>query len=253
KSFNPAPPPPASSSTAFPVSLSSSLRQSDSSSRAPAPGGSRVRIGDQGQLVAQGGGSFFNYLPQDEAVAAGLGPEDGGLDPVESQGVVDLLNRALARLLKLSPRLFWREVASDASLHDFLDSFLQFRSRWYDFPFHGVKCIVAGVVVGEIELCRRVFMVLYRISSHRDPGARAADSLSQKDHEGGLLLLFFYANMLFISFFLKKEHRINDCPHGLFTFHFPLRFWISIQILCVEVFVYIVVGVCAKHTYFVVC
>lgn len=58
---------------------------------------------------AQGGGSFVDYLPQDEAVAAGLGPEDGGLDPVESQGVVDLLNRELARLLKLSPRLFWRE------------------------------------------------------------------------------------------------------------------------------------------------
>ncbi|KAG5412553.1 hypothetical protein IGI04_000120, partial [Brassica rapa subsp. trilocularis] len=172
-----APPPPASSSTAFPVSLSSSLRQSDSSSRAPAPGGSRVRIGDQGHLVAQGGGSFFNYLPQDEAVAA--------------------------------------------------DSF--------------GSCELRGLYVG----CGR--------SSRRDPGARAADSLSQKDHEGGLLLLFFYANMLFISFFLKKEHRINDCPHGLFTFHFPLRFWISIQILCVEVFVYIVVGVCAKHTYFVVC
>ncbi|KAJ0233764.1 Ubiquitin system component Cue protein [Hirschfeldia incana] len=172
--------------SAFPVSLSSSLRQSDSSSyRAPAPvgGSGRVRIGDQGQFVAQGGGSFVNYLPQDEAVAAGLGPEEGGLDPVESQGVVDLLNRELARLLKLNPRLFWREVASDASLHGFLDSFLQFRSRWYDFPFHGVKGVVAGVIVGEIELCRRVFMVLFRISSHRDPGARAADSLSQKDHE----------------------------------------------------------------------
>ncbi|KAF8084081.1 hypothetical protein N665_0734s0008 [Sinapis alba] len=186
KPFNPTPP--TSSSTAFPVSLSSSLRQSDSSSRGSAPGGSRVRIGDQGQFVssktpAQGGGSFVNYLPQDEAVAAGLGPEDGGLDPVESQGVVDLLNRELARLLKLNPRQFWREVASDASLLDFLDSFLQFRSRWYDFPFHGVKGIVAGVIVGEVELCRRVFMVLYRISSHRDPGARAADSLSQKDHE----------------------------------------------------------------------
>lgn len=52
----------------------------------------------------------MNYLPQDEAVAAGLGSEDGGgLDPVESQGVVDLLNRELARLLKLNPRLFWRE------------------------------------------------------------------------------------------------------------------------------------------------
>jgi activating signal cointegrator complex subunit 2 len=88
-------------------------------------------------------------------------------------------------------------------LHDFLDSFLQFRSRWYDFPFHGVKGIVAGVIVGELELCRRVFMVLYRISSNRDPGAKAADSLSQKDHEGGLLL-FVYSNpiqlLLLISF-----------------------------------------------------
>ncbi|AAF24949.1 T22C5.20 [Arabidopsis thaliana] len=148
-------PTPTSNSTPFPVSLSSSLRQSDSSgasSRVSASGGSRVRIGDQGQLVsskspAQGGGSFVNYLPQDEAVAAGLGPDDGGLDPVESQGVVDLLNRELTRLLKLNPRDFWREVASDASLHDFLDSFLQFRSRWYDFPFHGVKDRPIGIPV----------------------------------------------------------------------------------------------------------
>ncbi|KAL1217200.1 hypothetical protein V5N11_021788 [Cardamine amara subsp. amara] len=182
-------PTPTSNSTPFPVSLSSSLRQSDSSTTATsrfssASDGSRVRMGDQGQLIpAQGGGNFVNYLPQDEAVAAGLGADDGGLDPVESQGVVDLLNRELTRLLKLNPREFWKQVASDASLHDFLDSFLQFRSRWYDFPFHGVKGIVAGVIVGEIELCRRVIMVLYRISSNRDPGARAADSLTQKDHE----------------------------------------------------------------------
>uniref|UniRef100_A0A1J3D217 Activating signal cointegrator 1 complex subunit 2 n=1 Tax=Noccaea caerulescens TaxID=107243 RepID=A0A1J3D217_NOCCA len=185
------PTPTSSTSTRFPVSLSSSLRQSDSSTATPrgsTPGGSRVRMGDQGQWVpskspAQGGGSFVNYLPQDEAIAAGLGTEDGGLDPVESQGVVDLLNRELTRMLKLNPREFWREVASDGSLHGFLDSFLQFRSRWYDFPFHGVKGIVAGVIVGEHELCRRIFMVLYRISSNRDPGARAADSLSQKNHE----------------------------------------------------------------------
>lgn len=103
-----------SNSTPFPVSLSSSLRQSDSataSSRVSAPGVSRVRMGDQGQLVSSKSpaGSFVNYLPQDEAVAAGLGPEDGGLDPVESQGVVDLLNRELTRLLKLNPIDFWRE------------------------------------------------------------------------------------------------------------------------------------------------
>lgn len=54
-------------------------------------------------------------------------------------------------------------VAADTSLHAFLDSFLQFRSRWYDFPHRGVKGILAGVIVGEIDLSRRVFMVLYRM------------------------------------------------------------------------------------------
>lgn len=54
-------------------------------------------------------------------------------------------------------------MASDVSLHDFLDSFLKFRSRWYDSPHRGVKGIVAGVIVGELDLCRRVFMVLYRM------------------------------------------------------------------------------------------
>lgn len=79
-------------------------------SRVSASGGSRVKMGDHGQLVpAQGGGNFVNYLPQDEAVAVGLGADDGGLDPVESQGVVDLLNRELTRLLKLNPREFWRQ------------------------------------------------------------------------------------------------------------------------------------------------
>ncbi|XWS25525.1 hypothetical protein CRYUN_Cryun27aG0075400 [Craigia yunnanensis] len=161
-----------------------------SSSRS-APSGStssRVRMGENGDWVPNRGtpstpdGNFVNYLPQDEAVAAGLGAEEGGLDPVESQRVVDLLNRELSRLLKLSPREFWKQVAANTSLHQFLDSFLQFRRRWYDFPHRGVKGIVAGVIVGEFELSRRVFMVLYRISSNRDPGARAADSLSANDH-----------------------------------------------------------------------
>lgn len=124
----------------------------------------------------------MNYLPQDEAVAAGLGFEEGGLDAVESQRVVDLLNRECSCLLKLNSREFWREVASDASLHTFLESFLKFRSRWYDFPYRGAKAIVAGVIVGEHELNRRVFMILYRMSSNRDPGAKASDSLSAKDH-----------------------------------------------------------------------
>lgn len=72
---------------------------------------SRVRMGDKGEWVSNKahGGNFVNYLPQDEAVASGLGADEGGLDPVESQRVVDLLNRELSRLLKLSPREFWTE------------------------------------------------------------------------------------------------------------------------------------------------
>ncbi|XAR48419.1 hypothetical protein NMG60_11031240 [Bertholletia excelsa] len=155
--------------------LSNSLRQS-LSHQSDAPAASTSTAGEVH------GGKFVNYLPQDEAVASGLGADEGGLDPVESQRVVDHLNRELSSLLKLSPRDFWREVASDSSLHKFLESFLQFRSRWYDFPYRGVKGIVAGLIVGEFELSRRVFMVLYRISSNRDPGAKAANSLSLKDH-----------------------------------------------------------------------
>ncbi|XP_023535224.1 activating signal cointegrator 1 complex subunit 2-like [Cucurbita pepo subsp. pepo] len=176
-------------------SLSTSLRQSlpkpsDSAavSSSATPSMSRIQMGANGDWVSSRatGGSFVNYLPQDEAVATGLRAEEGALDPMESQRVVDLLNRELSRLLKLSAKEFWTEVARDTSLHEFLDSFLKFRSRWYDFPHRGANGIVAGVIVGECELSRRVFMVLYRMSSNRDPGARAADSLSLKDH--GVLL-----------------------------------------------------------------
>ncbi|KAL8492115.1 hypothetical protein ACS0TY_023659 [Phlomoides rotata] len=172
-----------------PQTLSNSLRSTSPGATttldAAVASSSRVRMGGDGEWVkkASTSGNFVIYLPQDEAVAAGLGPEEGGLDPVESQRVVDLLNRELSRLLKLNPRDFWREVATDDSLNAFLESFLKFRNRWYDFPHRGARGKVAGVIVGEFELCRRVFMILYRLSSNRDPGARAADTLSAKDHE----------------------------------------------------------------------
>ncbi|XP_024196117.1 cyclin-dependent kinase G-2 [Rosa chinensis] len=77
--------------------LSASLRQSlsqpsnveVSSAAASAPpesssSSSRVRMGERGEWVSTKG-NFVNYLPQDEAVAAGLGVDEGGLDAVESQ------------------------------------------------------------------------------------------------------------------------------------------------------------------------
>ncbi|KAK8937683.1 hypothetical protein KSP40_PGU009989 [Platanthera guangdongensis] len=42
--------------------------------------------------------------------------------------------------------------------------------------------MVAGIIVEEVDLCRRVFVVLYRISSNREPGVRASDCLSVNDH-----------------------------------------------------------------------
>ncbi|KAI3958937.1 hypothetical protein MKX01_023613 [Papaver californicum] len=172
-------------------SSSSSSSFSSASAAASSTSNSRVRIRDNGKdwvskQSSGAGGNYVIYLPPDEAVASGLGAEHGALDPVESQRVVDLLNRELSRLLKSNPRDFWKEVASDTSLHEFLDSFLKFRNRWYDFQHHGAKGIMAGVIVGEFELSRRVFMVLYRISSNRDPGALSSDSLSTKEH-GALL------------------------------------------------------------------
>lgn len=96
--------------------LSNSLRAatntvSGGGGDAAAASTSRIRMGENGEWVNKKspGGNFVIYLPQDEAVAAGLGPEEGGLDPVEAQRIVDLLNRELSRLLKLHPRDFWRE------------------------------------------------------------------------------------------------------------------------------------------------
>uniref|UniRef100_A0A0A9DH47 Uncharacterized protein n=1 Tax=Arundo donax TaxID=35708 RepID=A0A0A9DH47_ARUDO len=171
-------PAPAAPKPSPPSSLTAALRSSAASSSAS---------GVSGSSTSGGGGAaadrFVAYLPHDEAVAAGL----GGLDAQESQAVVDLLNDALAALLSAKPREFWRQVAQNASLHDFLDSYLQFRHRWYDLPHRGPKGTVAGLVVGELELCRRVFMVLYRISSNKDPGAGRGESLSMKEHTALLL------------------------------------------------------------------
>ncbi|KAM1106505.1 hypothetical protein TB2_003245 [Malus domestica] len=83
-------------------------------------------------------------------MVAGLGVDEGGLNALELWRVVDLLNRELSGLLKLNLR-FWRQVASDKSLHEFLDSFLQFRSRWYEFPHRGTKELVARTSLGSLN------------------------------------------------------------------------------------------------------
>ncbi|KAM2969806.1 hypothetical protein FF2_016856 [Malus domestica] len=81
-------------------------------------------------------------------MVAGLGVDEGRLNALELRRVVDLLNRKLSGMLKLNLR-FRRQVASDKSLHEFLESFLQFRSRCYDFPHRGTNELVAGTSLGS--------------------------------------------------------------------------------------------------------
>ncbi|KAL1817208.1 hypothetical protein ACET3Z_019782 [Daucus carota] len=141
--------------------LSDSLRHSDSSAVASsATAGNRLIRKDDASVPNQTrSGNFVKYLPHNEAVASG------------SDWLLMWIGSYLVATL-----------AGDTSLHDFLESFLKSRTRWYDFPYRGARGIVAGTIVGEYELSRRVYMVLYRISSSPDPGAKAGDSLSPKDH-----------------------------------------------------------------------
>lgn len=94
--------------------LSTSLRDKQQSGSA-----SGTSSNSSGRVQSVGNVKFVKYLPQDEAVAAGLGAEDGGLDPIESQKVVDLLNTLLSRLLKLKPKDFWKQGTSFFSNYSF--------------------------------------------------------------------------------------------------------------------------------------
>ncbi|GLJ15877.1 hypothetical protein SUGI_0262160 [Cryptomeria japonica] len=162
--------------------LTSSLRQDGDKSHLnhmlPGAQGNKIDSNSGTSSKQREQGRFVKYLPQDE---------EGGMDPEETQGVADLLNHELSVLLKMKPRDFWKAVARDDSLEEFLDSYLQFRKRWYDLYHCGQSGSMAGLVVGDQELCRRVFMVLYRMSSNQDPGAPARESLSSKEHTDLLL------------------------------------------------------------------
>ncbi|CAM6104534.1 unnamed protein product [Calypogeia fissa] len=134
--------------------------------------------------AAEMASSFVPYLPQDDAVVAGLGEQEGGVDASETQEVTDLLNEQLSALLRLPPRQFWRKVATDESVSVFLDSYLHFRRRWFDNPLGKPN---VSVVAGDGDLSRRVFMVLLRMSSNHDPGTLVSESLSAKEHAAILL------------------------------------------------------------------
>lgn len=69
----------------------------------------------------------------------------------------------MSLILNLNNFVSMLVVARDDSLEEFLDSYLQFRKRWYDLYHCGQSGSMAGLVVGDQELCRRVFMVLYRM------------------------------------------------------------------------------------------
>lgn len=84
------------------------------------PVGGISRAFDSQPVATFGGkmaGLFLPYLPQDDAVAAGLGVKEGGIDASEAQEVVDLLNQQLAALLRCSPAQFWKQGRYRVYLH----------------------------------------------------------------------------------------------------------------------------------------
>ncbi|KAK3029792.1 hypothetical protein RJ639_038234 [Escallonia herrerae] len=112
------------------ITLSNSLRQSQSDTYVAASSGGApastagARAGENGGIAMNSvpSGNFVNYLPQDEAVAAGLGADEGGLDPVESQRVVDLLNRELSRdAVNIAVRAFFIASFPNVKFHIFVD------------------------------------------------------------------------------------------------------------------------------------
>ncbi|CAI7797229.1 unnamed protein product [Closterium sp. NIES-53] len=151
---------------------------------------------------------FLSYLPQDEILAGGVcrmgglvGGLDGdleggsaaglaGVDSGETQRMVDRTVERLREMLRLPAKQFWRTVARSPSLVAFLDSYLRFRSRWFDLLLSAAAAAETGgpsrtagadgvdggggggegslgtgrgVVVGDEELCRLVFLLLLRM------------------------------------------------------------------------------------------
>ncbi|GJP35785.1 hypothetical protein CLOM_g20312 [Closterium sp. NIES-68] len=192
---------------------------------------------------------FLSYLPQDEILAGGVcrlggmvsgsaGGSDGGLvggsaaglagvDSGETQRMVDRTVERLREMLRLPAKQFWRSVARTPSLATFLDSYLRFRSRWFDLLLSAAAAATAaaptaaamttaansravivagaegedgvgsggegsegsgrGVVVGDEELCRLVFLLLLRMSSNIESKAKPSVQLQAKDHANLLL------------------------------------------------------------------
>ncbi|CAI5514685.1 unnamed protein product [Closterium sp. Naga37s-1] len=106
-------------------------------------------------------------------------------------------------------------VARTPSLVAFLDSYLRFRSRWFDLLLSAAAAAAEtggstrtaggdgvdgggrggegsvgtgrGVVVGDEELCRLVFLLLLRMSSNIESRAKPSEQLQAKDHAHLLL------------------------------------------------------------------
>jgi hypothetical protein len=115
---------------------------------------------------------FLPFLPQDNDRLS------------EDDELILLINMDLSALLKMKYNQFWSHVVHSQSFQKFLDTFLRFHRRPYDFSSHGYAATTtatsnANHVWGNKErdgayltpqqlLFKRVFSVLLRMSSHRE-------------------------------------------------------------------------------------
>ncbi|KAJ7540735.1 hypothetical protein O6H91_10G028400 [Diphasiastrum complanatum] len=155
-----------------PPHISESSQNSEREFSRKSSNGAATRIDHVSEAISEQ--DFVPYLAQDEE----------GIDIAETQEVVDLLNKKLRSLLRLKFKDFWQQVANNRSLQEFLDSYLHFRRRWHDKPLSKATGAIDGVIVGDGDLSRRVFMILYRISLNQEPGAINNERLSFDEHSG---------------------------------------------------------------------
>eukprot|EP00798_Chlamydomonas_sp_ICE-L_P006571 gene6571-3223_t len=94
---------------------------------------------------------FLPFLPQDNR----------GLDSDGTQEALHLISNTLGKLLQADVASFWQSVKTNRGLQECLDSYLQFKRRLHDDSSLGDGS--QGSTTLELQLSRRVFMVLMRL------------------------------------------------------------------------------------------
>ncbi|KAJ7518749.1 hypothetical protein O6H91_20G006500 [Diphasiastrum complanatum] len=102
-----------------------------------------------------------------------LVPNEDTASTVEEQEFNIVLNTELGALVQLEPDDFWKIATTNETLLKFLRSYLHFRKRWYDVSAPNICKRMDGMLFGDGDLSRFIFILLYRISLKEEPSVSA--------------------------------------------------------------------------------